>query len=71
MYLPEQVMVRRFDMRWYGSWSYILWRCWLGTFLPGEKQPSTTMIEILKAPEMRVVEMLEVEGKDRQDVGAP
>ena len=31
----------------------------------------TTMIEILKVPEMRAVEILEVEGTDRQDVGAP
>ena len=29
------------------------------------------MIEILKVQEMRAVEMLEVVGKNRQDVGAP
>lgn len=58
--LPEQVMVRRFDMWWYESSNYIFWGFWLENFLLGEKQLSTTMIEILKVPEIRAVEMLEV-----------
>lgn len=53
-------MVRRFDMWWYESSNYIFWGFWLEKFLLGEKQLSTTMIEILKVPEIRAVEMLEV-----------
>lgn len=53
-------MVRRFDMWWYESSNYIFWGFWLENFLLGEKQLSTTMIEILKVPEIRAVEMLEV-----------